>query len=968
MYVRLCEGLNDFGKLIPSDHNIYKYINNQKKDYYTSVYNYTEEQKQIFEKSNSVAGIRDVVTNKLIFDFDSTDLEKARKEAVITSERLIADGISEESIGVFFSGGKGFHLVVETTEGMTPKQTKQIALKYTKDCETFDSVVYNANRIFRVPFTKHPESGLYKTPLSLSELREMSVDEIINEAKNEYFPEPISTKSVDSSIFRVIDSSSPIESLTSDESTLLVDLDLRRKPKNLSPWKYALEQGFFPPGQRSNSLLILASTYKAMGYNKTKCYYSLKAAADLQAQRYKQDKFDKKEIYTNIINQVYSNTWEGGTYAEDTFPEQLKKFLIDLGVPRQDAQDLHENFVVNIDKGFDAFGKYAECIDENTMKFGIPDLDNVLRVQTGHLIGILAGPGIGKCHAKGTQILLSNGEVRKVENIKVGDLLMGDDSTPRKVLSLARGREQMYRIHTDDGFYDVNESHILSLKTVKKMRGKENAGVINISVKDYLGESDSFKRRAMGYRVPLEFKEQEIDFHPYLVGSWIGDGTLAKPEITHNDFDLCDYYNVLTKESGLTYGLRKNTERGKTNPFYNFIKEQCNNSGEKCIPQNYLVNSQKRRWQLLAGLIDTDGYYSEATDSYEYTCKEKNLAEQIRFLCRSLGLKATLKESIIDFEGTYYRLYINGDLTECPILLERKKQKKMPHQRVLTNYRIKVEKLEVDDYYGFEIDGNHLYCLADLTVAHNTSMALTLLNNTSKEGVKSFFASYDMAANILIQKLVQRETRMIDDQVFDVYRNKDVEEINRFKKILQKNYANVSFCFKAGQSVEELRDSIKKEELRLGEEVKLVIVDYLELIRAKSSDPTQASAEAIQGLREIANEGKVVVCLLQPNKISSKPDEPLLSYNAAKGSSAIAQAVTAMISCHRPGYSSQNPEYDNYFSINVIKNRMGGLSQVDFSWDGPTGRIGQLEDIQKQDLKELRDLKKAEKSDDKDFF
>ena len=33
-----------------------------------------------------------------------------------------------------------------------------------------------------------------------------------------------------------------------------------------------------------------------------------------------------------------------------------------------------------------------------------------------------------------------------VQDIKIGDKLMGDDSKPRIVLSLARGREQMYKV------------------------------------------------------------------------------------------------------------------------------------------------------------------------------------------------------------------------------------------------------------------------------------------------------------------------------------------------------------------------------------------------------------------------------------------------------------------------------------------------------------------------------------------
>ena len=42
--------------------------------------------------------------------------------------------------------------------------------------------------------------------------------------------------------------------------------------------------------------------------------------------------------------------------------------------------------------------------------------------------------------------MLSTGELKMVQHITLEDKLMGDDSTPRKVLSLARGREMMYDV------------------------------------------------------------------------------------------------------------------------------------------------------------------------------------------------------------------------------------------------------------------------------------------------------------------------------------------------------------------------------------------------------------------------------------------------------------------------------------------------------------------------------------------
>jgi replicative DNA helicase len=65
---------------------------------------------------------------------------------------------------------------------------------------------------------------------------------------------------------------------------------------------------------------------------------------------------------------------------------------------------------------------------------------------------IVAGrPGMGKCHSKGTEILTYSGEIKKVEDIVVGDLLMGPDSKPRKVLTVHTGREEMFDVIPNKG-------------------------------------------------------------------------------------------------------------------------------------------------------------------------------------------------------------------------------------------------------------------------------------------------------------------------------------------------------------------------------------------------------------------------------------------------------------------------------------------------------------------------------------
>jgi hypothetical protein len=135
------------------------------------------------------------------------------------------------------------------------------------------------------------------------------------------------------------------------------------------------------------------------------------------------------------------------------------------------------------------------------------------------------GLGSGKCHAKGTPIIMYNGKIELIENIKVGDLLMGDDSTPRRVTSLARGKDKMYDIVPVKGEkYTVNEEHILCLKN-------QNNNIIEIAVKDYLTLTDDEKKELKGYKVAVEFTEKEIPIDPYQFGYYLDEKTSSIPFI-----------------------------------------------------------------------------------------------------------------------------------------------------------------------------------------------------------------------------------------------------------------------------------------------------------------------------------------------------------------------------------------------------------------------------------------------------
>ena len=111
--------------------------------------------------------------------------------------------------------------------------------------------------------------------------------------------------------------------------------------------------------------------------------------------------------------------------------------------------------------------------------------------------------GSGKCMKIDTPILMYDGSIKKIQDIHIGDLIMGDDSTPRKILSLARGVDKMYDVISNKkSKYTVNESHILCLKIPSYPLLKSNADGYTI----YWVENNEFKVKKFIYGIVGKMK------------------------------------------------------------------------------------------------------------------------------------------------------------------------------------------------------------------------------------------------------------------------------------------------------------------------------------------------------------------------------------------------------------------------------------------------------------------------------
>jgi len=413
---------------------------------------------------------------------------------------------------------------------------------------------------------------------------------------------------------------------------------------------------------------------------------------------------------------------------------------------------------------------------------------SIMPILSGKDIIVQSQSGTGKCHAKNTPIIMFDGSIKMVQDIQVGELLMGDDSTPREVLSLATGKDEMYDIIPTKGEkYTVNQEHILCLKmeiSIKKIKNsyrvswfenhkfnyksfdnKINAEIfiktinyqeIEISVKDYLKLSNNTKKFLKGYKTSIDFLEKPIDFDPYIIGFWLPSRTssgsrrpLARSRLNKMKEHLIEhnYYNEEMFQK-----------------FKEYVREA--NSAEltwdEYIPMIYKCNSRENRLRLLAGLIDSDGSL-DSNRCYDFSQKSEKLIDDVIYLARSLGFacyKSKQKKGCWykgEYKEDYYRIRISGNgIEDIPVLCPRKKASPRKQIKDVLVTGISVNHIGKGDYYGFTLNGNNRYVLGDFTVTHNTAcFAISILQTVDE--TKSY-----------AQALVMAPTRELANQISTV--------------------------------------------------------------------------------------------------------------------------------------------------------------------------------------------------------
>ena len=350
------------------------------------------------------------------------------------------------------------------------------------------------------------------------------------------------------------------------------------------------------------------------------------------------------------------------------------------------------------------------------------------------------GKGLGVT----TPILTADGW-RKMGDLRPGDKVHAVDGTLTDVIWVSdEWNLPCYRVTFANGESIVaDEQHQWTVYNrhgyVKGTgRGGRNGAWQTMSTPDLMS---TYKEPGGGHRYSvrvdrvIERSDIDLAMDPYLLGAWLGDGSSHGARITTRDPSVLDAfrragYGVSDYGNDLEYGI--------TGGFQVLLRQE-DVLRNKHVPESYLLGSADQRMALLQGLMDTDGAVNRGpnTPRVEFCNTNKQLADAVLFLARSLGWKATIKESRATLDGRdcglRWRVCWTAWRDRPPFRLQRKIDALAPHPgrdtRSVTNQIVSVEPVpsEPTRCIGVEHPDHQFLAGEGLVPTHNSELAAGIL-------------------------------------------------------------------------------------------------------------------------------------------------------------------------------------------------------------------------------------------------
>nr|QBK87517.1 MAG: translation initiation factor 2, beta subunit [Marseillevirus LCMAC201] len=347
------------------------------------------------------------------------------------------------------------------------------------------------------------------------------------------------------------------------------------------------------------------------------------------------------------------------------------------------------------------------------------------------------------CYHPETEVIMSDSICRPIKNIKAGDKVMGDDGTSRNVLHTQRGQKELYRIQYDNTEFTCTSGHLLVLRidkpvyaptcrdggyTVEYYYSIKNGGIMyrsqrfntkveaetfydtleqspivyNITVNAYTKLSKRLKENSYLFRaealdfsstLDLSIKNASSVEIAWLIGIWLASGGSG---LYIGDDGLCPTH--LDKMYCIARKVELYTYTTTSKVYMDITTLQSCGLSTKRIPVKLKLAPLDIRYALLSGLINSNNNcYRKG--QFEIVLKDPLLANDVLWLCRSLGYSSRIIHNRVQF---------NGGNTSQPF---------------------SVEKIGIGGYVGIETDGNSRFLLSDFTVGHNCPGHRMLMRN-----------------------------------------------------------------------------------------------------------------------------------------------------------------------------------------------------------------------------------------------
>ena len=389
-----------------------------------------------------------------------------------------------------------------------------------------------------------------------------------------------------------------------------------------------------------------------------------------------------------------------------------------------------------------------------------------------------------ECFKFGTKVMMSDGTLKNIEDVCVGDFVMGPDGTPRSVLQTHMGVDNMYRLKVLTGGEDqiVNSRHLIYYKERNYFKKQD---IVKLATAQDLLLEQSAKGGSYKKQIRYLQRTNSVDagwnrsvlLDPYILGLWLGDGCTGDPRFINEDVQVIAELQRFADLNGMdckiccshsnAFDIRVvRREKSGKNKLLSAL-DYYNIRFNKDIPDDYIYTTRENRLQLLAGLIDTDGHFSKRDKYYVFSqcLSRKHIVDKVAFIARSLGFKCTVrqygkdcykktikncnKESVC--EPVVVLNILDGDL-EIPCRIPRKQGSVRKSKGSALQSNFKVEYEGIDRYAGITIDGDHLFVLGDFTIVHNCSPGGP---EQGRAAVFNQFSSVDLTMGQVIAEYIQ---------------------------------------------------------------------------------------------------------------------------------------------------------------------------------------------------------------------